>query len=135
MVAIVLQLTWVAWLGEEQQFGYRVNLAKEEIHPYVEHADGQRLFGALALDWKISDRSKFEFDIESQRQRQRSVAGYQLLDGTTVPTGVKWDRLLGYQSWSKPVTNESLNASLKYIYQVNDNWTTNLSAAQSRVRD
>ncbi|MFW1955116.1 TonB-dependent siderophore receptor [Acinetobacter guillouiae] len=121
------------WLGEEQQFGYRVNLAKEEIHPYVEHADGQRLFGALALDWKISDRSKLEFDIESQRQRQRSVAGYQLLDGTTVPTGVKWDRLLGYQSWSKPVTNESLNASLKYIYQVNDNWTTNLSVAQSRV--
>lgn len=119
--------------GDDQQFGYRLNLAKEEIHPYVEHADGKRLFGALALDWEISDQSKLEFDIESQHQRQRSVAGYQLLDGTTVPTGVKWDRLLGYQSWSKPVTNESLNASLKYIYQVNDHWTTNLSASQSRV--
>ena len=121
------------WLGEDQQFGYRVNLAHEEIHPYVEHADGKRSFGSLALDWKISDRSKLEFDIESQRQQQRSVPGYQLLDGKTVPTDVEWDRLLGYQNWSNPVTNESLNTSLKYTYQINENWTTNLSASQSRV--
>jgi len=53
-------------IGSDQQFGYRVNLAKEEIHPYVEHANGQRWFGSVALDWKISDRSKLEFDLESQ---------------------------------------------------------------------
>lgn len=82
--------------GENQQFGYRINLAHEEIHPYVEHANGKRLFGSVALDWQISDDSKLEFDIESQRQRQRSVPGYQLLDGKTVPTNVEWDRLLGY---------------------------------------
>ncbi|MCY6411072.1 TonB-dependent siderophore receptor [Acinetobacter sp. VNH17] len=120
-------------LGENHQLGYRVNLATEQIHPYVDHADGKRLFGSLALDWRISDRSKLEFDIESQRQRQRSVPGYQLLDGKAVPTNVEWDRLLGYQSWGKPVTNESLNASLKYNYQINDDWTVNLGASQSRV--
>lgn len=119
--------------GEKQQFGYRINLAKEEIHPYVDHADGQRVFGSLALDWKVSDRSKLEFDLESQRQRQRSVPGYQLLGGMALPTNVNWDRLLGYQSWGKPVTNESLNAGLKYTYQFNDNWTANLAALQSRV--
>ncbi|MDN5543056.1 MAG: TonB-dependent siderophore receptor [Acinetobacter sp.] len=121
------------WFGDNQQFGYRVNAAYEDIHPYVEHADGKRLFGSLALDWKISDRSKLEFDLESQRQKQRSVPGYQLLGGETVPTGVEWDRLLGYQSWSKPITNESLNTSLKYSYQINDKWNGNLSASQSRV--
>ena len=119
--------------GDKQQFGYRLNVAKEEIHPYVDHAGGQRLFGSLALDWKVSDRSKLEFDIESQRQRQRSVPGYQLLDGTTVPTGVDSDRLLGYQSWGKPVTNESFNTGLKYSYQLNDNWAANLAASHSRV--
>lgn len=119
--------------GDKQQFGYRLNVAKEEIHPYVDHADGQRLFGSLALDWKVSDRSKLEFDIESQRQRQRSVPGYQLLDGTIVPTGVDSDRLLGYQSWGKPVTNESFNTGLKYSYQLNDNWAANLAASHSRV--
>ena len=119
--------------GDKQQFGYRLNVAKEEIHPYVDHADGQRLIGSLALDWKVSDRSKLEFDIESQRQRQRSVPGYQLLDGTIVPTGVDSDRLLGYQSWGKPVTNESFNTGLKYSYQLNDNWAANLAASHSRV--
>nr|WP_277606252.1 TonB-dependent siderophore receptor [Acinetobacter genomosp. 15BJ] len=120
-------------LGADQQFGYRVNLAKEEIHPYVEHANGQRWFGSVALDWKISDRSKIEFDLESQRQRQRSVPGYQLLDGKTVPTDVEWNRLLGHQSWGKPVINESLNTGLKYTYQINDDWKANLAASQSRV--
>lgn len=121
------------FLGTEQQFGYRINLAHEDIHPHVEHANGKRLFGSLALDWNISDRSKLEFDIESQRQRQRSVPGYQLLDGKTVPTDVEWDRLLGYQSWSQPVINQSLNTSLKYNYQHNKDWSANLSASQSRV--
>ena len=121
------------FLGANQQFGYRVNLVHEEIHPYVEHANGKRLFGSLALDWNISDRSKLEFDIESQRQRQRSVPGYQLLDGKTVPTDVEWDRLLGYQSWSQPVINQSLNTGLKYNYQINKDWSANLSASQSRV--
>lgn len=44
------------FLGEDQQFGYRINLAKEEMHPYVEHANGQRAFGSLALDWKNCGR-------------------------------------------------------------------------------
>ncbi|NEU35951.1 TonB-dependent siderophore receptor, partial [bacterium LRH843] len=37
------------------------------------------------------------------------------------------------QSWSKPITNESLNTSLKYSYQINDKWNGNLSVSQSRV--
>ncbi|MBO9531305.1 MAG: TonB-dependent receptor, partial [Acinetobacter oleivorans] len=62
-----------------------------------------------------------------------SVPGYQLLGGNAVPSGVKWDRLLGYQSWSKPVSSDSLNTGLKYTYQINNNWTSHLSASQSRV--
>lgn len=119
--------------GEEQQFGYRLNIAKEQMHPNVEHAIGQRLFASLALDWNISDRSKLEFDVESQRQRQRSVPGYQLLNNSTVPSDVSWDHLLGYQSWSNPVTNTSLNSSLKYSYQINDLWSAYASASQSRT--
>ncbi|MGV2453736.1 TonB-dependent siderophore receptor [Acinetobacter seifertii] len=113
-------------------FGYRVNLAHESIHPNVDHANGKREFGSVALDWKINDRSKLLFDIEAQHQSQRSVPGYQLLDGE-VPTNVDQDRLLGYQSWSKPVVNNSVNASLKYQYVFNDQWNGSLSASQSRV--
>ncbi|MDC4782054.1 TonB-dependent siderophore receptor [Acinetobacter baumannii] len=114
-------------------FGYRINLAHESIHPNVDHANGKREFGSVALDWKINDRSKLLFDIEAQHQSQRSVPGYQLLDGQEVPTNVDQDRLLGYQSWSKPVVNNSVNASLKYQYTFNDQWNASLSASQSRV--
>ncbi|PTV48139.1 TonB-dependent siderophore receptor [Acinetobacter oleivorans] len=114
-------------------FGYRINLAHESIHPNVDHANGKREFGSVALDWKINDRSKLLFDIEAQHQSQRSVPGYQLLDGQEVPTNVDQDRLLGYQSWSKPVVNNSLNASLKYQYAFNDHWNGSLSASQSHV--
>lgn len=114
-------------------FGYRINLAHESIHPNVDHANGKREFGSVALDWKINDRSKLLFDIEAQHQSQRSVPGYQLLDGQEVPTNVDEDRLLGYQSWSKPVVNNSVNASLKYQYAFNDQWNASLSASQSRV--
>ncbi|RSO31623.1 TonB-dependent siderophore receptor [Acinetobacter lactucae] len=114
-------------------FGYRINLAHESIHPNVDHANGKREFGSVALDWKINERSKLLFDIEAQHQSQRSVPGYQLLDGQEVPTNVDQDRLLGYQSWSKPVVNKSLNASLKYQYAFNDQWNGSLSASQSRV--
>ncbi|WP_301429564.1 TonB-dependent siderophore receptor [Acinetobacter baumannii] len=114
-------------------FGYRINLAHESIHPNVDHANGKREFGSVALDWKINERSKLLFDIEAQHQSQRSVPGYQLLDGQEVPTNVDQDRLLGYQSWSKPVVNNSLNASLKYQYAFNDQWNGSLSASQSRV--
>ncbi|MFV5360173.1 TonB-dependent siderophore receptor [Acinetobacter oleivorans] len=114
-------------------FGYRINLAHESIHPNVDHANGKREFGSVALDWKINDRSKLLFDIEAQHQSQRSVPGYQLLDGQEVPTNVDQDRLLGYQSWSKPVVNNTVNASLKYQYAFNDQWNGSLSASQSRV--
>ncbi|MCU4562070.1 TonB-dependent siderophore receptor [Acinetobacter sp. WU_MDCI_Abxc222] len=114
-------------------FGYRINLAHESIHPNVDHANGKREFGSVTLDWKINDRSKLLFNIEAQHQSQRSVPGYQLLDGQEVPTNVDQDRLLGYQSWSKPVVNNSVNASLKYQYAFNDQWNASLSASQSRV--
>ncbi len=43
--------------------------------------DGERYLAALALDWKTSEQSKLEFDLEAQRSEQKSVPGYQLLDG------------------------------------------------------
>ncbi|MEB3766425.1 TonB-dependent siderophore receptor [Acinetobacter sp. MD2] len=122
------------FLGTQQQLGYRVNLAQQAIRPYVEHSNGQRSFGSVALDWNISERSQLQFDLESQRQQQRSVAGYELLDGKTVPSDINSDRLLGYQSWSKPVTMTSLNTSVKYNYKLNDDWAMSLSAAHSKVR-
>ncbi|MDO5541689.1 MAG: TonB-dependent siderophore receptor [Acinetobacter sp.] len=121
------------FLGEDQQFGYRINLVNEQIDSYVDHVDGERYLAALALDWKATAQSKFEFDLEAQRSEQKSVPGYQLLDGK-VPQNVKWERLLGYQSWGKPVTIDSLNTSLKYNYTFNDDWNLGLVASHSKSK-
>ncbi|WP_326518589.1 TonB-dependent siderophore receptor [Acinetobacter sp. CAAS 2-6] len=121
------------FLGDAQQFGYRINLVNEQIESYVDHVDGERYLAALALDWKMSAQSKLEFDLEAQRSEQRSVPGYQLLDGK-VPQNVKWDRLLGYQTWGKPVTIDSFNTSLKYSYAFNDDWNLGLVAAHSKSK-
>ena len=118
----------------DEQFGYRFNLAGERIDSYIENIKGKRFFGSLALDWNISDQSKLELDFEAQRQQQRSVPGYQLLDGTQVPQHVKWERLLGYQSWGKPVTMESFNTNLNYTYAFNDQWTLGLGASHSQSK-
>lgn len=121
------------FLGEDQQFGYRLNVVNEQINSYVDHVDGERYLAALALDWNLSEKSKIEFDVEAQRSEQKSVPGYQLLDGK-VPNNVKWKRLLGYQTWGKPVTIDSLNTSLEYHYAFNDDWNLGLVSSHSKSK-
>ena len=121
------------WFGGERQFGLRVNLAHEDIRSYVEHADGQRDFASMAFDWNISDRALLQLDVEYQTKEQRSVPGYQLLGGTTLPHDASPRKLLGRQAWSNPVGIDSLNLNGRFEYRFNDAWKGSLSASRSRV--
>ena len=121
------------WFGSEQQFGLRANVAHEDIHSYVEHANGQRDFMSLAFDWDISPDALLQLDAEYQAQEQRSVPGYQLLGGTQLPHGASPKKLLGHQSGSKPVTIDSLNMNGNFEYRFSDNWKGTLSASRSKV--
>lgn len=121
------------WFGSEQQFGLRANLAHEDLHSYVEHTNGQRDFASLAFDWNISPDALLQLDIEYQNKQQRSAPGYQLLGGSSLPHHASPKKLLGHQSGSKPVTNESLNIGGSFEYRFNDDWKGNLSASRSRV--
>jgi iron complex outermembrane receptor protein len=119
--------------GSEQQFGLRANLAHEDIKSYVSHADGQRDFASLALDWNISDNALLQLDAEYQNKQQRSVPGYQLLGGTELPHDASPRKHLGYQSWAKPVGIDSLNLNGSFQYRFNDAWAGKLSASHSKV--
>ncbi|MQW92002.1 TonB-dependent siderophore receptor [Acinetobacter sp. dk771] len=118
---------------QSEQLGYRINVVNEHLDSYVEHVNGERAMAAVVLDWQPNEKSKFEFDLEAQRFEQRSVPGYQLLDGK-VPQHVNWKRLLGYQSWGKPVSTDSLNTSLKYNYAMNADWNLGLVASHSKSK-
>ena len=121
------------WFGSEQQFGLRANFAHEDIHSYVEHANGQRDFASLAFDWNISPDALLQLDVEYQNKEQRSVPGYQLLGGTELPHHASPKKLLAHQSGSKPVTIDSLNINGNFEYRFSDNWKGSFSASRSKV--
>src|SRR5271157_577245 len=110
------------FLGAQQQFGVRANLAGEDIRSYVHGADGTREFGAVAADWKITSNTFLKGDFEYQHLVQRSVGGYQLLGGTTVPVDVSPDVMLGYQWWAKPNTYDDFNAIVRLDHNFSGHW-------------
>ncbi|KGI77972.1 TonB-dependent siderophore receptor [Oleiagrimonas soli] len=113
-------------------FGLRFNGAWEGIHSYVDHANGRRNFYALAADWKISDRAVLRLDSDYQTVAQRSVSGYQLLGGTTLPAHPSRTQMLGYEPWQLPVGIESSNTSARLDYHFSDQWNLRLAAGHSR---
>ncbi len=121
------------WFGSEQQFGLRANFAHEDIHSYVEHANGQRDFASVAFDWNISPDAMLQLDVEFQSKEQRSVPGYQLLGGSDLPHHASPKKLLAHQSGSKPVTIDSLNINGNFEYRFSDSWKGSLSASRSKV--
>ncbi|MBH3428724.1 TonB-dependent siderophore receptor [Pseudomonas alkylphenolica] len=121
------------WFGSERQFGLRANLAHEDIRSYVDHADGKRDFAALAFDWQINPDAVLQLDAEYQQREQRSVPGYQLLGGNSLPHGIDPHDRLAYQPWAKPVTIDSLNLGGRFEYRFDDTWTGTLSASRSKV--
>ncbi|TWB38524.1 TonB-dependent siderophore receptor [Nitrospirillum pindoramense] len=121
--------------GERKQYGLRLNAAHEDIASYVDHADGYRNFGSIAGDWRATENDTFNLDLEYQRRVQHSVSGYQLLGGTALPAldTVSPERMLGAQSWTKPVTINALNLSGQYEHRFSDDWRLAVSAGHSRT--
>ncbi|HEY1986450.1 MAG TPA: TonB-dependent siderophore receptor [Terracidiphilus sp.] len=112
------------FFGAQKQVGARVNLAGEQIESYVNDANGWRAMGAGAADWKITPSALLKTDFEYQHKVERSVSGYQLLGGTKVPGlhTVYPSTMLGEQTWSKPNTFDTLNASARLDYAIHSTW-------------
>jgi iron complex outermembrane receptor protein len=117
--------------GASKQFGLRTNMAGEDIHTYVESANGWRGVGTLATDWKLSDIATWKTDFEYQHKRERSVAGYQLLGGTEVPWHVYPSVMLGNQIWSKPNIFDSINGSSRLDLDLSTTWKVYVEGSYS----
>jgi iron complex outermembrane receptor protein len=119
--------------GSNKQLGTRVNLAGERIASYVNDANGWRAMGAAGADWKISPKAMLKGDFEYQHKVQRSVSGYQLLGGTTVPDLdlISPATMLGEQSWSKPNTFDVHNSSARFDYDLPKAWHVFVAAGYS----
>jgi iron complex outermembrane receptor protein len=119
--------------GSRKQVGARLNLAGEKIASYVNDAEGWRAVGAGSADWKLSSRATLKGDFEFQHKVERSVSGYQLLGGMTVPDlrRISPSTMLGAQSWSKPNTFDVSNSGVRLDYDLPRGWRTFAAASFS----
>jgi iron complex outermembrane receptor protein len=120
--------------GAQKQVGARVNLAGEKIESYVNDADGWRAVGAGSADWRIGPKTILKGDFEYQHKVERSVCGYQLLGGMTVPDldKVYPSTMLGEQSWAKPNTFDTFNTDARLDYDLPGGWRAFAAASYSR---
>jgi iron complex outermembrane receptor protein len=125
--------------GSRKQVGVRVNLAGEQIMSYVNDANGWRAMGAGAADWKITPAAILKGDFEYQHKVERSVCGYQLLGGTTVPdlSRIYPSTMLGDQPWSLPNTFDTFNTGARLDYDLPHEWKafTAVSYSHSLIDD
>ncbi|AOK31648.1 TonB-dependent receptor [Burkholderia singularis] len=119
--------------GVDNQFGIRINAAKENMHSYVDGANGRRSFASIAADWDISPRASLQLNAEFQQWIQRSVSGYQLLGGAIVPGVASRSKLLGAQPWAKPLTTDALNLNGRFDYRFDDAWRAYVAVGRSRT--
>lgn len=111
--------------------GVRLNLAGEDIHTYVQHADGWRGVGAADGALHFGPDTNLYADFEYQHKVERSEAGYQLLGGTTVPMQVFPSTMLGFQPWSEPNTFDAFNAGSRLTHTFNAKWSAVLRGSYS----
>lgn len=117
--------------GANTSSGILITAAAEDIHTYVEGANGWRGMGAADGRWQLGTRTLLMTDFEYQHKVQRSEAGYQLLGGTTVPAHTFPSVMLGFQPWSKPNTFDTFNAGARLQHDIAANWNLRLSGSYS----
>ena len=111
--------------------GVLITLAGEDIHTYVEDANGWRGMGAADGRWQLGAGTQLMTDFEYQHKVERSEAGYQLLGGTTVPAPVYPSVMLGFQPWSKPNTFDTFNAGSRLEHKLAANWNLRFGGSYS----
>jgi iron complex outermembrane receptor protein len=111
--------------------GLLITAAGEDIHTYVEGANGWRGMGAANGRWQLATGTELMTDFEYQHKVERSEAGYQLLGGTAVPSPVYPSVMLGFQPWSKPNTFDTFNAGARLEHRLAANWTLRFGGSYS----
>ncbi len=114
--------------GNNADFGYRFNVAHEDLDPYIKNAKGHRDLVALAMDWRLNANTKLEWEVEHSHREQIGVNGYSLL-GNNLPTPVDGTRNITYQTGSltgvpksQPGVFDALTASFRLKKNLDNGW-------------
>jgi iron complex outermembrane receptor protein len=120
--------------GTDGAFGYRVNVAQEQLRPMIRSLDGRRSLFAFAGDWRLPNDGLFEGEIEWSRKTQPSQVGFSLL-GPVLP-GVPDPRAnLNNQPWLQPSKFDALTGTLRYSQPLGRDWRVALTAGTQRLKN
>ncbi len=123
-------------LGDEQQFGLRVNAAGGALGSYLNGVDnGSRGFASAAFDWRVNSRLTLKADLEFDHRKTTEQVGVNLrtaVNGViTLPNPVDAKKLVG-PDMAKFETS-TRNAQVRADYALSDHWALTVEAGQSQV--
>ncbi len=122
--------------GEGNAFGYRLNLAGEDVASPIDSLDGKRHLFALAADWRLNKNSLLEAEVEYSRRSQPSMPGLSVT-GASLPAPNPYLNI-NNQPWSQPAVWEGLTGSLRYTLALDSllgqGWRVQLQAASQRLK-
>ena len=107
--------------GETAEFGYRLNMAHEDLNPYIRNTQGHRNLVALAMDWRLKPGTIVDFEFEQSHREQMGINGYSLLDGK-LPSPVDPRVNLTRQSWSQPGVFDAMTGSVRVRQELDAGW-------------
>ena len=120
-------------LGTDQAFGYRLNVAHEDLKPLTRNLDGQRSLLALATDWRLNRDALLSAELEWSRKSQPSQSGFSLL-GNALPAPVDPNLNLNNQPWSQPSEFDALTGTLRFEQTINPDWRWSAQAGQQKLK-
>lgn len=128
--------SWTAaldWARRSGDIGWRLNAVGQRLDPWLQGARGERHGIALAADWRVSQASLLEAEVEFTHQSQPSQAAHSLL-GNRLPSPAEFDvkRNLNSASWRLPVVLDNRFASLRFSHQLSADWKLALHAGLQR---
>jgi iron complex outermembrane receptor protein len=122
--------------GNNADFGYRFNVAHEDLDPYIKNAKGHRDLVSLAMDWRLNANTKLEWEIEHSHREQIGINGYSIL-GNRLPPPVDGTKNFSAQSWSQPGVFDAFTGSVRLKHQLENAWfwTTQYGTQRLRMDD
>ncbi len=122
--------------GNNAEFGYRFNIAHEDLNPYIRNTQGHRDLVALAMDWRVKPGTVIDFEFEQSHREQIGINGYSLLGGV-LPTPVDPRINLTRQPWSLPGVFDAMTGSVRVRQELDAGWrwTTQYGAQRLKTDD
>ena len=122
--------------GQEAEFGYRFNVAHEDLKPFIRDTQGQRDLVALAMDWRLSSRTRLEWEFEQSHHELIGVNFYSLLGAGTqaLPAPVDGTRNITRQPIAQPGVFDGLTGSIGIKHQLDNDWIWQTQYGTQRLR-